>query len=99
MNNKPNKKNWFDVKIFIASLGFLSTVWLWNSFSKDLVKTTQAQFPPTNEPDSTIQAAKPIIPTTQPTPFTRILMGGAPPQVYQADNSAPEPITQTHSSR
>ena len=99
MNNKANKKNWFDVKVFIATLGFLFTLWLWNSFSKDLIKTTLAQNPSENTTSPGILAVTPGISNVQPTPFTRILLGGAAPQVYQSDNSAPQPITQTSSSK
>ena len=99
MNNKPNKKNWFDVKVIIATLGFLLTMWLWSSFSKDLVKTSLAQSLPTNFTGPGTPAITQINPTVQPTPFTRILMGGTAPQLYQADSLAPQPITQTSSSR
>ncbi|MGA9397969.1 MAG: hypothetical protein WBV22_06885 [Anaerolineaceae bacterium] len=99
MNNNPDKKNWFDVKVFIATLGFLFTMWLWNSFSKELVKTSLAKIPPTNYAVPGTPVSTPVNQTVQPTPFTRILMGGAAPQVYQADRQASQPITQTSSSR
>jgi hypothetical protein len=100
MNNKSNKKKWFDIKSIIAALGFLITMWLWSAFSKDLVKTSLAQVTPANNNSSGITAVMPAVPGVQPTPFTRILMGGSAPQLFQAaGNSAPQPITQTSSSK
>ncbi len=99
MNNKTGKKNWFDVKALIATLGFLFTLWLWNSFSKDLATTVLVQYQPTNASDPGMTSVTPVTSNTQPTPFTRILMGGAAPQVYQAGNPASQPITQTSSSK
>jgi len=99
MNNKTNKKNWIDVKALIAALGFLFTLWLWNSFSKDLATKALVQYQPTDASDPGMTAAAPVASYAQPTPFTRVLMGGAAPQVYQADNPASQPITQTSSSK
>jgi hypothetical protein len=99
MNNKADKKNWFDIKVLIATLGFLFTMWLWNSFSKDLAKETLAQYQSVNTsvPNPTLSAS--VTSNVQPTPFTRLLMGGAAPQVYQTGNSSSQPITQTNSSK
>jgi hypothetical protein len=99
MNNKTNKKNWFDLKVLIATLGFLFTMWLWNSFSKELATATLAENPASNVSDPGMTAVNPVISNVQPTPFTRILMGGAAPQVYQTGNSGYQPVTQTSSSR
>ena len=99
MINKANKKNWFDVKALIATLGFLFTLWLWNSFSKELATTVLVENQPTNAADPGMTAVTPVTSNIQPTPFTRLLMGGAAPQVYQADNPASQPITQTGSSK
>jgi hypothetical protein len=99
MNNKASKKNWFDVKALIATLGFLFTLWLWNSFSKDLATMALVQYQPTNTSDPGMTMVTPVASNVQPTPFTRILMGGAAPQVYQSDNPASQPITQTSSSK
>ncbi len=99
MNIKPNKKSWFDVKVLIATLGFLFTVWLWNSFSKELVKTSLVQSPSTDYMNPGTPGVTPVSPTIQPTPFTRLLMGAAAPQLYTVDDAAPAPITQTGSSK
>ena len=99
MNNKAGKKNWFDVKVVIASMGFLLTLWLWNSFSKELVVSTLTQNPPVNTTEPGAVVAPPVVSNVQPTPFARILMGGTAPQVSQVDNTASQPITQTNSSK
>jgi hypothetical protein len=99
MNNKSDKKNWFDIKAMIAALGFLITIWLWGAFSKSLVKTSLTQLAPANTNTPGLTTVLPAIPVLQPTPFTRLLMGGSAPQLFQAGNSASQPITQTSSSK
>jgi hypothetical protein len=99
MNNKSDKKNWFDIKAVIAGMGFLITMWLWGSFSKSLAKTSLAQVTPVNSNTPGVSVVLPDLPVVQPTPFTRILMGGSAPQLFEAGNSASQPVTQTGSSK
>ena len=107
MANKPNVKNYDDLKVFITAFAFAVTLGLWNFFSTGAQKSA-----PSTDPTAT----QPVDPTPAPAQFAqvKILMGGPPPQtvVYapppsapasapkpRAQQSAPRPVTRTGSSK
>jgi hypothetical protein len=104
MQNKSANR-WLDVQIVIATLTLTFSLALWNLFaggsrpvSTGANLTSQSQSvaspPPASAP---LPVASPP-PASAPLPQVRIYLGGAAPQSPSIP-SAPEPVTNTSSSR
>ncbi len=92
---KPNNKNRDDIKVIITAVALTLTLAFWNLFSSG-----------TRNP---IQVTK-VEPNVQPVSQVKILMGGPPPKTtiiishpsvtqLRQQQSAPQPITNTASSK
>jgi hypothetical protein len=95
MQNKPNSKNRDDIKVIITAIALTLTLGFWNLFSNGAQKPVQSTS---------------LAPTPLQTAQVKILMGGPPPkttiivsqpQAPQRRNqqSAPQPVTNTASSK
>ena len=95
MQNKPNAKNRDDIKVIITAMALTLTLAFWNIFSDGVQKPVQAA---SIEP-SAPQAGQVKILLGGPPPKTTIIV--SQPRVSQQSNqqSAPQPVTNTASSK
>jgi len=99
MQNKPNAKNRDDIKVIITATALTLTLAFWNLFSNGVQKPIQA----VSIAPSVPQAAQVKILLGGPPPKTTIIVSqprGAQQQVQrQAQQSAPQPVAKTASSK
>ena len=95
MQNKPNAKNRDDIKVIITAIALTLTLAFWNIFSDGVQKPVRAA---SIEP-SAPQAGQVKILMGGPPPKTTIIV--SQPRVSQQSNqqSAPQPVTNTASSK
>lgn len=95
MQNKPNHKNRDDIKVIITAIALTLTLAFWNIFSDGVQKPVQAASVEPNVP----QVGQVKILLGGPPPTTTIIV--SQPRVFQQGNqqSAPQPITNTASSK
>lgn len=95
--NNTNKKPGFWVKFLITISALASTLGLWNLFAREMRLVTEvlSSRPVSTDPPQYTATTQP---TPQPTPFTKLFLGGAAPseQTVVVDQ---QPVTQTQSSR
>lgn len=95
MQNKPNAKNRDDIKVIITAMALTLTLAFWNIFSDGVQKPVQTASIEPNAP----QAGQVKILLGGPPPKTTIIV--SQPRVSQQSNqqSAPQPVTNTASSK
>lgn len=92
---KPNNKNRDDIKVIITAVALTLTLAFWNLFSSGTRNPVQATH---------------VEPNVQPVSQVKILMGGPPPKTtiifsppsvtqQRQQQSAPQPVTNTSSSK
>lgn len=95
MQNKPNAKNRDDIKVIITAIALTLTLGFWNLFSDGAQKPIQAA---SLEP-SVPQAAQVKILLGGPAPKTTIIVSQPHASQQRIQQSAPQPVANTASSK
>ena len=95
MQNKPNAKNRDDIRVIITAVALTLTLAFWNIFSDGVQKPVQVVSLEPGIP----QAAEAKILLGGPAPKTTIIVSQPKAAQQRIQQSAPQPVTNTASSK
>ena len=95
MQNKPNTKNRDDIKVVITAIALALTLAFWNLFSNGTRTPVQS----TNVEPSVPQTSQVKILMGGPPPKTTIIISQPSASQHRNQQNAPQPVTNTSSSK
>jgi hypothetical protein len=102
MQNKPNAKNWDEIKVVITAIAFTLTLAFWNLFSGQAAqKVTQKPTPLAPVATATVQPFQGNVKILLggAAPKTQVIVSQGPSRSAQSQAQAPQPAASTSSSK